>query len=159
MIQRYGLAEREELDVRIQICPHIFQEIRIVLVQGVDHDDSILLRADGAVLAELANGTVSIVPALPEQQAVLAVTAVGRNRGALDLSNPSFRENLLPIPYALLQVELTEAHDFGRGENHSACAEDMSFGILFPFRAGNIQRFEQTRHQIVGQAAAGSSPQ
>ena len=31
----------------------------------------------------------------------------------------------------------------------------MSFGILFPFRAGNIQRFEQTRHQIVGQAAAG----
>src|SRR5204863_2229450 len=107
----------------------------------------VVLRQNEHVLPERAVAAIA-VPRLPELVAVSLVPVTARARAIRRLQrgrrvDPRGRDELLPVPLPLLQVELAEPGDVLRAHAQAVRPRVDSFGTLHPRRALDAERLEQ----------------
>ena len=137
-----------------EIIEEDVEDSLIVVAVGVDRDDDILIGHDDAELRVHSVAAIDVVSASPELVAValrpvaIRIVAV-RNVFRRRVFNPFFGQNLFPVPFSLLEIELSEFRDIFRLEEESRSAFVHALRGFFPVRRVDVERVEEARLEII----------
>ena len=122
-----------------------------------DGNDGVVLGDHEADLAVATITTEAVVLAAPELKAV-ALLPIGRFaagrfgivhvlRGGF--CDPFFGEQLLPVPFAALQVELAKLRDVLRADMQAVSTEAVALGAGVPHGAFDAERLKKARFEVI----------